>query len=256
AQVARRNERIQVREEDIKRLGEEVESLMVVEIKVHGLRNQTKNLETLLEAEVTGEEIIKAIFEEFKKYEDDKVEKRCAEIDARLDALSIDFDEELYPHILTAIVGRRWVIRHDLRLALMKCAESIDVLGRLANVHVGGGSPMGLAILLADAATQTDISEDEASSKLLKSKSLPPMLAPVPLLRTVPSVDLNLYAPFPSQRESGAAMAWLNHCTMGPEEIGEFFDPVLVSLAQAGLDSFPQASVYSFYESIGLRVLY
>ncbi|GKB33516.1 hypothetical protein Tco_0872917 [Tanacetum coccineum] len=29
---------------------------------------------------------------------------------ARLDALSIDFDEELYPHMLTAIVGRRWVI--------------------------------------------------------------------------------------------------------------------------------------------------
>ncbi|GJV09741.1 hypothetical protein Tco_1351282 [Tanacetum coccineum] len=52
AQVARHNERIQVREEEIKRLGEEVESLKVVETKVHGLRNQTKNLETLLEAKV------------------------------------------------------------------------------------------------------------------------------------------------------------------------------------------------------------
>nr|GEV73506.1 zinc knuckle CX2CX4HX4C [Tanacetum cinerariifolium] len=29
--------------------------------------------------------------------------QRCAEMDARLDALSIDFDEELYPHMLTAI---------------------------------------------------------------------------------------------------------------------------------------------------------
>ncbi|GJZ58383.1 hypothetical protein Tco_0613877 [Tanacetum coccineum] len=117
AQVARRNERIQVREEEIKRLGEEVESLKVVETEVHGLRNQTKNLETLLEAEADikkatkgknvelakeleslREERIKAAFEEFKKYEDDKVEKRYAEMDARLDALSIDFDEELYPH--------------------------------------------------------------------------------------------------------------------------------------------------------------
>ncbi|GKD77264.1 hypothetical protein Tco_1339885 [Tanacetum coccineum] len=52
AQVARRNERIQVREEEIKRSGEEVKSLKVVETEVHGLRNQTKNLETLLEAEV------------------------------------------------------------------------------------------------------------------------------------------------------------------------------------------------------------
>ncbi|GKF35174.1 hypothetical protein Tco_0108374, partial [Tanacetum coccineum] len=52
AQVARRNERIQVKEEEIKRSGEEVESLKVVETEVHGFRNQTKNLEILLEAEV------------------------------------------------------------------------------------------------------------------------------------------------------------------------------------------------------------
>ncbi|GJR26340.1 hypothetical protein Tco_1102572, partial [Tanacetum coccineum] len=36
-------------------------------------------------------------------------------------------------------------------------------------------APQGLAILLADAATQTEISEDEASLRLLRSKSLPPM---------------------------------------------------------------------------------
>ncbi|GJS81705.1 hypothetical protein Tco_0748246 [Tanacetum coccineum] len=148
-------------------------------LKLHGLRNQTKNLETLLEAEVDmkkameaknaelvreleslrakfldiqlsnnqlsqrvstlqeqvmGEERIQATFEEFKKYEDDRVEKRCAEMDARLDALSIDFDEELYPHMLTMIVGRRWVIGYGLRLAVMKCAESIELRQTFANV--------------------------------------------------------------------------------------------------------------------------
>ncbi|GJV13462.1 hypothetical protein Tco_1355003 [Tanacetum coccineum] len=36
-------------------------------------------------------------------------------------------------------------------------------------------APQGFAILLANAATQTDISEDEASPRLLRSKSLPPM---------------------------------------------------------------------------------
>ncbi|GJV69582.1 hypothetical protein Tco_1485091 [Tanacetum coccineum] len=97
-----------------------------VEEEVHGLRNRTKNLKTLIEAEfsdlqvnnnqlsqqvsnlqaqVTGEEKIKAAFEELKKYEDDKVEQRCADMDARLDVLSINFDEELYLHMLTAIAG-------------------------------------------------------------------------------------------------------------------------------------------------------
>ncbi|GJV96667.1 hypothetical protein Tco_1548244 [Tanacetum coccineum] len=36
-------------------------------------------------------------------------------------------------------------------------------------------APQGLAILLTDAATQTETTEDEASPRLIRSKSLPPM---------------------------------------------------------------------------------
>ncbi|GJT03015.1 hypothetical protein Tco_0824184 [Tanacetum coccineum] len=53
---------------------------------------------------------------------------------ARLDVLSIDFDEELYPHMLTAIAGRRWVIGHGLRLDVLKCAESQELRQTFANV--------------------------------------------------------------------------------------------------------------------------
>nr|GFD34610.1 hypothetical protein [Tanacetum cinerariifolium] len=60
-------------------------------------------------AQVSGEETLKATFEDYKRQQDQMVEQRCAEMDARLDELSIDFDEELYPHMLTAIAGRRWV---------------------------------------------------------------------------------------------------------------------------------------------------
>ncbi|GJY13125.1 hypothetical protein Tco_0382434 [Tanacetum coccineum] len=152
AKIARRDQKIQASEEEIKKLDEEIRSLKIVETEVHGLRNRTQNLETLLkvevdmkkaakaksvdlageleslraqffdlqvnnhqlsqqvstlQAQVTGKERIKAAFEEFKKSKDEKVEQYCAEMDARLDALSIDFDEELYPHMLTAIAGRR-----------------------------------------------------------------------------------------------------------------------------------------------------
>ncbi|GJU82998.1 hypothetical protein Tco_1285363 [Tanacetum coccineum] len=183
AKIARHDQRIQAREEEIKKLDQEIKSLRVVEAEVHGLHNQTKNLEALLEAEVdmkkaaeaknaeltkeleslrvqfsdlqvsnnqlsqqvsnlqaqvTGEEKIKAAFEEFKKYEDDKVEQRCAEMDARLDKLSVDFDEELYPHMLTAIAGRRWVIGHGLRLAVMKCSESPELRQAFADVVSAG----------------------------------------------------------------------------------------------------------------------
>nr|GEV89350.1 hypothetical protein [Tanacetum cinerariifolium] len=126
AQVALRDKRIQARELEIKNL----EALLETEANI---KNQKTRVSTLQE-QVSGEEKLKAAFEEFKRYEDDRAERRCAELDARLDALSIDFDEELYPHMLTAITGRRWVIRQGLCLAVMKCGESLEMRQAFADV--------------------------------------------------------------------------------------------------------------------------
>ncbi|GKC57070.1 hypothetical protein Tco_1084668 [Tanacetum coccineum] len=59
-------------------------------------------------------------------------------------ALSIDFDEDLYPHMLTAIAGRRWVIGYGLRLVVMKCAESTELRQAFANV-VSTGIAKGMS---------------------------------------------------------------------------------------------------------------
>nr|GFC16398.1 transposase (putative), gypsy type [Tanacetum cinerariifolium] len=91
-----------------------------------------------LQKQVSREEKLKAAFEEFKRYEDNRVEQRCAEIDVHLDALSIDFDEELYLHMLTAIAGRRWVIGCGLRLAIMKCGDSLELRQAFADVVFAG----------------------------------------------------------------------------------------------------------------------
>ncbi|GJU75248.1 hypothetical protein Tco_1272318 [Tanacetum coccineum] len=114
AKIAKQDQRIQAREEEIKKLDQEIKSLRVVEAEVHGLQSQTKNLDALLEAKVDmkkaveaknaeltkelkslREEKIKSAFEEFKKYEDDKVEQRCAEMDAHLDKLNCSESPEL-----------------------------------------------------------------------------------------------------------------------------------------------------------------
>ncbi|GJW66395.1 hypothetical protein Tco_0120819 [Tanacetum coccineum] len=136
AQVAHQDQRIQARENEIKNL----EALL--EVKADMKKDaEAKNAEI---AQVTGEERIKAAFEEFKKYEDNKVEQRCAEMDARLDKLSVDFDEELYPHMLTAIAGRRWVIGQGMRLVVMKCAESLEIRRAFADV-VSTGLAKGIS---------------------------------------------------------------------------------------------------------------
>nr|GEU78597.1 hypothetical protein [Tanacetum cinerariifolium] len=126
AQVARQDKRIQARELEIKNL----EALLEPEADM-------KKVATL-QKQVSGKEKLKVAFEEFKRYEDSQVEQRCAEMDARLDALSIDFDEELYPHMLTAIAGRRWMIGRGLRLAVMKCGESLELRQAFADVVSAG----------------------------------------------------------------------------------------------------------------------
>ncbi|GJX96255.1 hypothetical protein Tco_0352053 [Tanacetum coccineum] len=188
AKIARQDQRIQAREKEIKKLDQEIKSLRAVEADVHDLHNQTNNLEALLEdelsqqvsnlqAQVTGEEKIKYAFEEFKKYKDDKVEQRCAEMDACPDKLSVDFDEELYPHMLTAIAGRRWVIGHGMRLAVIKCSESPEPRQAFADVVSAGlvkGMSEGLKHGIEHGKADRDLAvveayDPEADSKYIKA---------------------------------------------------------------------------------------
>ncbi|GJV87939.1 hypothetical protein Tco_1531877 [Tanacetum coccineum] len=292
SKIARRDQRIQVREEEIKKLGQEIQSFRAVESEGHSLQNQTKNLKTLLEAEVdikkvaeaknaelakeldslrvqfsdlqvsnnqlakqvlnlqaqvTSEEKIKAAFEEFKKYEDDKVEQRCAEMDALLDKLRLakGLSEGLKYGIEHGKAGRDLAdieaYDSEANSKLVKALKDlkdlkylmVDQLERLkdapmelimASLHLekemlledaiaanisqaekkkkcrvvcrthGIGSihyarsdgipvsaptvvPHGLAILLADAATQTEATdkEEKPHPRLQRSISLPPI---------------------------------------------------------------------------------
>nr|GEU44688.1 putative transposase (putative), gypsy type [Tanacetum cinerariifolium] len=133
AQVARRDKRIQDREHEIKNmdalLEAEADMKKAAEDKSAKLSQELENMRTL--------------FSDLQ-YEDNRVEQRCAEMDARLDALSIDFDEELYPHMLTAIACRRWMIGHGLRLAVVKWSESLELRHTFADV-VSAGIAKGMS---------------------------------------------------------------------------------------------------------------
>nr|GEX43657.1 transposase (putative), gypsy type [Tanacetum cinerariifolium] len=148
AQVARREQRIQARESEIKNLealleteagmkraakeksvglSQELERMRAQFLKLQVSNERLSQQVDALQQQVSREEALKAAFDDYKRQQDQMVEQWCAEMDARLDAMSIDFDEELYPHMLTAIAGRRWIIGHGLRLATMKCAESLEM---------------------------------------------------------------------------------------------------------------------------------
>nr|GEY76162.1 hypothetical protein [Tanacetum cinerariifolium] len=158
------------------RFEQEIKSLRVVEAEVHGLRNQTKNLETLLEAKVDMKKATEAKKAELaKELESLRTTglNNVAEMDARLDKLSVDFDKELYPHMLTAISGRRWVIRHGLRLAVMKCAESLELRQAFADVVSAGlvkGMRKGLKHGIDHGKADRDLAAVEAYDPEVDSK--------------------------------------------------------------------------------------
>nr|GEW45117.1 transposase (putative), gypsy type [Tanacetum cinerariifolium] len=125
-----------------------------------------------LQAQVIGEEKIKVAFGEFKNYENDKVKQWCAEMDARLDKLSVDFDKELYPHMLTAIAGG-----HGLRLAIMKCVESSEIRQAFADVvstKLAKGMSEGLKYCIEHGKAGLDLAgvesyDPESNNKLVKA---------------------------------------------------------------------------------------
>nr|GFA24153.1 hypothetical protein [Tanacetum cinerariifolium] len=163
--LARQDKRIQAREHEIKnlkalleaeadmkkaaedksaRLSQELEDMRALFSDVQVNNDCLSQQVATLQEQVSGEEKLKAAFEEFKRYEDSRVEQRCTKIYTRLDALSIDFDEELYPHMLIAIAGRRWMIGHGLCLAVMKCGESLELRQAFVDV-VSAGIAKGMS---------------------------------------------------------------------------------------------------------------
>nr|GEX71999.1 hypothetical protein [Tanacetum cinerariifolium] len=137
AQVARQDQRIRARKNEIKNL----KALLEAETDMKKV-TEAKKAELVMELEN-----LRAQFTDLQVSNDrlsQQVGEALCEMDARLDALSIDFDEELYPHMLTAIASRQWVIGHGLCLAIMKCGESTELRQVFADV-VSTGIAKGMS---------------------------------------------------------------------------------------------------------------
>nr|GEW92408.1 transposase (putative), gypsy type [Tanacetum cinerariifolium] len=73
--------------------------------------------------------------------------ERAAKLDARIADVRHDMDNDLYPHMLTAIVERRWVIGHDFCFAVHQCASSAEcrsALGKVISMAINKGIQQGL----------------------------------------------------------------------------------------------------------------
>ncbi|GKB76315.1 hypothetical protein Tco_0943210, partial [Tanacetum coccineum] len=97
-----------------------------------------------LRDEVSGYKLFK---EQIEVVQDEQVRvlSDCvAGLDSELIGMALYLDEEFYPHFLTTIARRRWILGRGLKLAVMKCLQSPEYL-----VALGGA--MGRAIDKAEA---------------------------------------------------------------------------------------------------------
>nr|GEW42920.1 hypothetical protein [Tanacetum cinerariifolium] len=96
-----------------------------------GLMDQMHALEATcfgLRERLSGYENLTDRLEEFQDAHVKVVNDKVVKLDADLAEMACHLEEKFYPHLLTTISGRRWLLTHGLKLVLFKCLNSSEYL--------------------------------------------------------------------------------------------------------------------------------
>ncbi|GKA76183.1 hypothetical protein Tco_0782561 [Tanacetum coccineum] len=139
---------VQQRDAEIVELKVKLEKSGSKAAKVEELCKHVSDLEALVA--VKSDEIANLTAQNaglLQKREEFVLQQDAAELDACIADVRRDMDNDLFPHMLTAIAGRRWVVGHGFRLAVYKCARSVEcrsALGRVILMAINKGIQQGL----------------------------------------------------------------------------------------------------------------
>ncbi|GJS89959.1 hypothetical protein Tco_0772595 [Tanacetum coccineum] len=105
-----------------------------LEFEKDKLVDQLSKLEDIcseLRDEVSSYKLFKEQIEAVQDVQVKVLSDRVAELDANLMGMALHLYEEFYPHFLTTIAGRRWILSRGLRLVVIKCLQSPKYLAAL-----------------------------------------------------------------------------------------------------------------------------
>ncbi|GJX35505.1 hypothetical protein Tco_0247062 [Tanacetum coccineum] len=129
-----------------------------------------------LRSEVAGEAKLR---EEFKSFQDAKArrfEENSAQLDARIADVRRYMDNDLYPHMFTAIAGWRWVLGHGIHLVVTKCAQSAEcrsALRKVISFAIDKGIQEGLEAGIEHGRSGRSLAQVEAYDPEVKNKYVP-----------------------------------------------------------------------------------
>ncbi|GKA53464.1 hypothetical protein Tco_0746779, partial [Tanacetum coccineum] len=115
-----------------------VDQVHALEATCSGLRDQVSRYERLKEQ-----------IEEFQDAQMNIVNDKVAKLDADLLEMALHLEEKFYPHLITTISGRRWLLTHGLKLAVVKCLNSqeyLSALGAAISRAIEKGMQEGLSV--------------------------------------------------------------------------------------------------------------
>ncbi|GKF61974.1 hypothetical protein Tco_0182028 [Tanacetum coccineum] len=75
-----------------------------------------------------------SLADQLEKFQDEHmsiVHDKFNKLDADFVETCLRLEEKLYPHLLTTIAGRRWLLTHGVKLAVFKCLNSPEYLSAL-----------------------------------------------------------------------------------------------------------------------------
>ncbi|GJR83309.1 hypothetical protein Tco_0154094 [Tanacetum coccineum] len=88
---------------------------------------------------------------QLEKFQDERrkeVNDKFDKLDVDVIEMALHLEERFYPHLLTTIVGRRWLLTHGIKLAIAKCLHSpkyLSALGAAISRAIEKGMQDGLA---------------------------------------------------------------------------------------------------------------
>ncbi|GJY64957.1 hypothetical protein Tco_0466417 [Tanacetum coccineum] len=122
-----------------------------VKLQNYRLVDQVHELETSSAGLREKVAVYENCMSQLEKFQDE----RMKEVNDKFDRLDVDviemvlhLEERFYPHLLTTIVGRRWLLTHGIKLAIAKCLHSpeyLSALGAAISRDIEKGMQDGLA---------------------------------------------------------------------------------------------------------------
>ncbi|GJT50774.1 hypothetical protein Tco_0976931 [Tanacetum coccineum] len=189
---------VKVREQEVADLDAMVTSVKLqndnLVDQVHKLRTSSVRLQEKVMA-------YEGFINQLEKFQDEKM----MEVNEKFDKLCADFvemalhlEEKLYPHLLTTIFGRRWLLTHGMELVIAKCLNStkyLSVLGAAIGKAVEKGMQEGLSAGITHGAEGRKLTDVAAYNLSAEADYLSP-------LQRLQSVNFSLIVELKSNKDA------------------------------------------------------